>query len=72
MHKLDVLTDLPKLQFVNKTFVEWLKNEFMTPTEVYVNFRLQLFINYDRKIKPQQHLQGEVNGELTENNFLSV
>ena len=27
MHKVDVLTNLPKLQFVNKTFVEWLKNE---------------------------------------------
>ena len=24
MHKVDVLTDLPKLQFVNKTFVVWL------------------------------------------------
>ena len=29
MHKVDVLTDLPKLQFViNKKFVEWLKTSF--------------------------------------------
>ena len=28
MHKVDVLTDLQKLYFVNKKFVEWLKYEF--------------------------------------------
>ena len=28
MHKVDVLTDLPKLKFVNKKFVEWLKMSF--------------------------------------------
>ena len=28
MHKVDFLTDLPKLWFVNKKCVEWLKIEF--------------------------------------------
>jgi hypothetical protein len=28
MLKVDVLTDLPKLWFVNKKCVEWLKNKF--------------------------------------------
>ena len=27
MHKVDVLTDLPKLCFVNKKFVQWLKKK---------------------------------------------
>jgi hypothetical protein len=42
MYKVDVLTDMPNLWFFKKNFE---KRVFMTPTYVYVNFRLPLYIN---------------------------
>uniref|UniRef100_A0A4W5KDS8 Gamma-aminobutyric acid type A receptor subunit beta3 n=1 Tax=Hucho hucho TaxID=62062 RepID=A0A4W5KDS8_9TELE len=39
MHKVDVLTDFPKLEFVNKKFVECLKNEITTTAACMMDLR---------------------------------
>ena len=71
MHKVDVLTDLPKLQIVNKKFVEWLKMTFNDSNLSVCKLPTSTVCFFHHKTG-EQHLPGEIhNANIACNKQLS-